>query len=85
MSFQEIQDQKVIMSLDTPLSWPQNLSILCNHKVSDLINQDKEFLSKCKTDRFVEQKIGNRVLSIGADRIARTAYNFYRIIFVMAG
>ena len=73
--------EKVLIAIDAPLGWPQNLGIfLQGHKAGGNLNIDAHNLFRRETDKFVKRKIGKQSLDVGADRIARTAYAALAII-----
>jgi hypothetical protein len=73
--------EPVLLAVDSPLGWPQTLaSSLAMHKAGVEISVEADQLFMRETDRFVLQLLGKRPLSVGADRIARTALATLRLI-----
>jgi predicted RNase H-like nuclease len=64
-----------LLALDAPLGWPYKLGqVLYHHSAGMPINECPDDIFRRLTDRIVEEKIGQRPLDVGADRIARTAH-----------
>jgi predicted RNase H-like nuclease len=64
-----------LLALDAPLGWPDKLGqVLCRHCAGFPVGGCRDEIFRRLTDRTVEEKIGQRPLDVGADRIARTAH-----------
>jgi predicted RNase H-like nuclease len=64
-----------LLALDAPLGWPDKLGkVLYHHSAGMPINECPDDVFRRRTDRIVEEAIGQRPLDVGADRIARTAH-----------
>jgi hypothetical protein len=65
----------VLLAIDAPLGWPAPLAqALHAHAAGDSLAPDAHSLFRRSTDVFVKQHVGQQPLDVGADRIARTAY-----------
>ncbi len=74
-------DDKVVLAIDAPLGWPEDLGDSLNHHLAgQTLYIDSNLLFRRETDRFIKEKLGKQPLDVGADRIARTAYAALKII-----
>ena len=65
----------VLLALDAPLGWPQDLgTLLATHEAGQPLTVPPNTLFRRDTDRFIKEKLGKQSLDVGADRIARTAH-----------
>lgn len=75
------EDDTVIISIDAPLGWPENLgNSLYRHLAGQTLSVDSNLMFRRETDRFIKKALGKQSLDVGADRIARTAHAALKII-----
>ncbi len=69
-------DSPTLLALDAPLGWPDGFgSKLASHKAGQTIKRTcREVFFDRETDRVVRKESGQKPLSVGADRIARTSF-----------
>ncbi|MDA1258351.1 MAG: DUF429 domain-containing protein [Chloroflexi bacterium] len=66
---------QVLIAIDAPLGWPEPLSSgLVLHAAGDALAEPADQMFLRETDRAVKRNIGKSGLSVGADKIARTAH-----------
>ena len=63
-----------LLALDAPLGWPLALRSLASHSAGSVLHSSPDEMFRRATDRFVQERFGQRPLDVGADRIARTAH-----------
>ncbi|WP_350343898.1 DUF429 domain-containing protein [Proteinivorax tanatarense] len=74
-------DDKVLLAVDAPLGWPQNLgSTLTEHIAGEPLESDSNNLFRRETDKFIKRNVNKQPLDVGADRIARTAHSALAIM-----
>ena len=66
--------EPVLLALDAPLGWPEAMLTSLPRKAGDPIDAEADRLFRRETDRAIEARLGRRVLEVGANLIARTAY-----------
>lgn len=75
------KDDKVILAIDAPLGWPEDLgNSLCHHLAGQALAVEPNLMFRRETDRFIKKTLGKQSLDVGADRIARTAYAALKIL-----
>jgi predicted RNase H-like nuclease len=70
----ERANQRTLLALDAPLGWPTALRTISNHVAGGAPPAAAEAMFRRDTDRFVTERMRQRPLDVGADRIARTAH-----------
>jgi predicted nuclease with RNAse H fold len=64
-----------LLALDAPLGWPETMGTeLSGHRAGAPLQTAPNELFRRQTDRFIKEKIKITPLTIGADKIARTAH-----------
>lgn len=72
---------KVLISIDSPLGWPQKLGLeLIKHTAGSKIVENSNTLFRRYTDIEVKRITGKQSLDVGADKIARTAYGAVNLL-----
>jgi hypothetical protein len=72
---------RTLLALDAPLGRPAQLSQeLTAHRAGQPINIDPNDMFRRATDRFIQRNVRKTPLSVGADRIARTAHAALRLL-----
>jgi predicted RNase H-like nuclease len=75
------ENTPTLLAIDAPLGWPTALSIsLSQHTAGEEILTEANAMFRRYTDRFIEEKVGKTPLSVGADRIARTAHSALKLL-----
>lgn len=73
--------EKILISIDSPLGWPQNLGLeLIKHTAGSKLEVESNFLFRRFTDIEVKRITGKQSLDVGADKIARTAYGAVNLL-----
>jgi predicted RNase H-like nuclease len=71
----------VLIAMDAPLGWPLPLTLaLADHRAGSDLNRSANEMFRRTTDNFIQEKLGQRSLDVGADRIARTAHAALRLL-----
>ena len=77
-------DPPVLLAIDAPLGWPKSLSeTLLTHRAGDALEVDADSLFRRETDRFIEHRVGQKGLEVGADKIARTAHSALNLLHAL--
>jgi hypothetical protein len=73
--------QEGIIAMDAPLGWPVDLGAqLDSHKAGEFIPTLSDTLFMRLTDRDIQARFNKRPLSVGADKIARTALSAVQML-----
>lgn len=80
------RDTPMLLALDAPLGWPEAMGrMLPEHRAGEELQKCANTLFRRETDRFVKREIGKTPLSVGADKIARTAHAALALIGELRG
>ena len=75
------QTGSLLLAIDAPLGWPHGFGAArAGHAAGDALDIDPSEFFNRHTDRHVQEKFGQRPLSVGADLIARTAAAALRLV-----
>lgn len=75
------EDDKVILAIDAPLGWPENLgNSLYRHFAGQALSVEPNIMFRRETDEFIKKTLRKQPPDVGADRIARTAHKALEII-----
>lgn len=73
--------ERTLIAIDAPLGWPAPLAeCLAVHKAGDLLAPVANDLFRRETDKWVRRVIGKQSLDIGADKIARAAWQALNVL-----
>ena len=72
----------VLIAIDAPLGWPDGMKCppFTSHVAGCALKVDADQLFARETDRQVQDRIGQRPLEVGANRIARSAHGALRFL-----
>jgi predicted RNase H-like nuclease len=72
---------RALVALDAPLGWPASLATsLIQHKAGERVAADKQTMFCRETDRHIRRTLGKIPLEVGADKIARAAFNALELL-----
>lgn len=73
--------ERTLIAIDAPLGWPAGLGeSLASHQAGSLLALGANDLFRRETDKWVKQVIDKQPLDVGADKIARAAWQALNVL-----
>jgi predicted RNase H-like nuclease len=70
-----------LLAIDAPLGWPVPMAdAIADHHAGGELTCSPNDMFRRTTDAFIQEKLGQKPLEVGADRIARTAHAALRLL-----
>lgn len=78
------ENSRCLIAIDAPLGWPRAMGDIQHHLAGQRIAGEANQFFRRLTDRRVKERTGKLPLDVGADRIARAAFQALRVLDTLA-